>query len=391
MDALPPGVEDLPPELRAGIAARPTPLRRALGVLLRLAGVALLAVVLLRVPWQDRLHLADGRVLAGRILAVEGGTVRFEVAGTERPGERRFAASALAVRDRGLPAAEEGVFTLAGRLTAGPALLVFLITGVSVVAAAFRWGLLLRTLGVGKTLGDATALTFLGNFFNQVVPGGIVGGDVLKAVYAARGTGRGAACAVGVFTDRVVGLFGTVVLACVALIPRFADPRFHGHALLAYGILAAGLAGAALVLSRRVRRLLGVERWMPRIPLVGAFLAEADRAVLAYRERKGAVAGALLVSVGIHAGWCVANALLGSMLGLDLALGDWFAVIPPILVVSAIPLLPGGWGIGEFSFVLFLGLLGVPAAPALAVSILGRSLQMLWALPGGFVFLARRA
>ena len=39
---------------------------------------------------------------------------------------------------------------------------------------------------------------------------------------------------------------------------------------------------------------------------------------------------------------------------------------------------------------LFLGLLGVPPAAAVAVSILGRSLMMVAALPGGFVFLARR-
>jgi uncharacterized protein (TIRG00374 family) len=196
---------------------------------------------------------------------------------------------------------------------------------------------------------------------------------------------------VTVFVDRVLGLFGTVVLACAALLPRWNDPRFHGHALLAYGVLAAGLAGAALVLSRRVRAAVRLERRVPRIPLVGAFLAEADQAVLSFRERKAPLAAALALSVVIHVAWCGACAILGGMLGIDLPVSAWFAVVPPVLVVSALPFLPGGWGVGEAAFVFFLGLLGVPPAPAVAVSVLGRVTQMLWALPGGIVFLARRS
>jgi uncharacterized membrane protein YbhN (UPF0104 family) len=78
------------------------------------------------------------------------------------------------------------------------------------------------------------------------------------------------------------------------------------------------------------------------------------------------------------------------MLGLDLPVSAWFAVVPPILVVSAVPLLPGGWGLGEVSYAFFLGFLGVPPAEAVAISVLIRSLNASWALPGGFVFLARR-
>ena len=251
--------------------------------------------------------------------------------------------------------------------------------------------MLLRTQGIPATAGDAAALTFLGNFFNQVVPGGLVGGDVLKAVYAARGRERAAHAVVSVFVDRVLGLFGTVILACVALLPRWSDARFHGHAVMAYGVLAAGCAVGGALLSRRVRSGLRMESWLPRVPFVGSFLAEVDGAVLSFRERKGVIVAGLGVSVLIHAGWCGANALLGSMLGADLPVSAWFAVVPPILIVSAIPLLPGGWGLGEASYVFFLGLVGVPPAQAVAVSLLGRSIHALCALPGGIVFLSRRA
>ena len=368
----------------AGLAllllARPYPLSLTVG--------ALLAAVLWKVPWRDRVHMADGSVRTGRLASewFPGAAVRLD----EGSGVVEIPPADLAARERGMPAVEEGVLRLATRLRAGPAIAVILIAGVSVGIAALRWRMLVRAQGVPLGAGDATSLTLLGNFFNQVVPGGLVGGDVLKAIYAARGRGGTAPALVSVFTDRALGLFGTVVLACAALAPRWDDPRFHGHAVLAYGILGAGIVGAAIVFSRRLRERFSLERRAAAVPWIGSFLAEADQAIVAFRERKGLLAAGLGISVAIHCGWCGANAILGAMLGVDLPVSAWFAVIPPILVVSAVPLLPGGWGLGEASYVFFLGLVGVPPAEAVAVSILGRSVNMLWALPGGFVFLARR-
>ncbi len=382
-----PPLDGLPPEVREEVAP-PTPLRRALKMLLHVAGALLLGAILWKVPWNDRVFLKEGGELRGTILSRTAGEVEFRVSGEESP--RRFRAEELKVRDRGLPAAEEGVLTLLHRMSFVPTALVFLYVIGAGVAAGLRWRLLLRTQGIPISAKEATALTFLGNFFNQVVPGGLVGGDVIKSVYAARGREKAAHAVVSVFVDRLLGLFGTVILACVALAPRFDDLRFHGHALVAYGILIGGTIGGAAVLSRRIRAAVKMESWVPKVPFVGSFLVEVDEAVLSFRERKSVILSGLGISVLIHAGWCMANALLGHMLGVDLEVSAWFAVIPPILIVAVLPLLPGGWGLGEASYVFFLGLVGVPPAPALAISVLGRSIQMLCALPGGIVFLGRR-
>ncbi len=380
--------ESLPPELRADVGP-PSPLRRALGRLLHVVGIALLALVLWKVPWNDRALLADRTEIRGRILSEKPGEVLFQVPG--EPGPRALRAADLRIREHGLPSVEEGVFALARRMDATRTLAVLGICLAMALAAAFRWRMLLRTQGVDLRTREAVSLTFLGNFLTQVVPGGLVGGDVLKALYAARGREKAAHAMVSVFVDRVLGLFGTVVLACLALLPRWDDPRFHTHAVMAYGVLVVGTLGGGAVLSRRIRAALRMEAWIPRLPFVGGFLAEADAAVLSFRERKGVILVGLAVSVGIHTAWCCANALLGDMLGIGhLGLTDYFAVIPPILIVAVIPLLPGGWGLGEASYVYFLGLVGVPAAPAVAVSVLGRVVHMVSSLPGGFVLLARR-
>jgi uncharacterized protein (TIRG00374 family) len=389
------GEGDAGPEARlaaeAGIPVppRPGPVRRVLRVLFPLLGLALLAAVLWKVPWSDRVFLADGRVLAGHAALLPGGSVSVE--SREEGAVATVVAKAdLAVREGGLPSVEEGLVGVAGRLRWEVVVLALGLQGCLQLLAMIRWWLLLRAQGISIRFRETASLSFLGAFLNQVVPGGMVTGDFLKCLYAAKGTGRTVAAVVSVFVDRVMGLFGTVLLAGATLAGKLGDPRFHKPALLVYALLAAKTAGTVLVFSRGLRAWLRVDAWIARVPFAGAFLAEGDRAVLLYREKGGVVAASLALSLGVHAGWCVVNAIVGHGLGIDLPLSAYFAVIPAILVVSALPGLPGGWGIGEASYAVFLGLVGVPPAEAVALSMLGRILHVAWALPGGFVFLSRR-
>ena len=42
--------------------------------------------------------------------------------------------------------------------------------------------------------------------------------------------------------------------------------------------------------------------------------------------------------------------LIGEALGMSVALQDYFVLVPVILIVSAIPIGPNGWGVGELMF-----------------------------------------
>src|SRR5262249_44769721 len=62
------------------------------------------------------------------------------------------------------------------------------------VVSAVRWRDLSRPLGFTPSLGTHLGYLFAGNFFNLVLPTS-VGGDVARAWYLARGTGKGPAAA----------------------------------------------------------------------------------------------------------------------------------------------------------------------------------------------------
>ncbi|MCK4602478.1 MAG: flippase-like domain-containing protein, partial [Phycisphaerae bacterium] len=76
---------------------------------------------------------------------------------------------------------------------------------VSMLIVTVRWWFMLRIQRIRIGLWESARLTFLGLFFNAVVPG-TVGGDLVKAYYVSKHTPRKAAALVSTFVDRMMGL-----------------------------------------------------------------------------------------------------------------------------------------------------------------------------------------
>jgi uncharacterized membrane protein YbhN (UPF0104 family) len=233
---------------------------------------------------------------------------------------------------------------------------------------------------------DAVRFTFYGIFFNLVVPGA-TGGDVVKAWYAAKRTGVPTKAVVSVFVDRAVGLFALVLLAGALLFlgpdrPGYAAPRL---------LVGAAIGGAAvfvlLVLSRRVRRAIGLSALLRRLPLQHVW-SEVDAAFGLYRTHPGSLGLGLLVSLCNHVGTCVCAWLVAGALGLsEVTLGTALALVPVVSLLSAIPLVPGGWGVGELAFAYFFSPLGVAPSEAVGWSVAFRLLVLASGLPGGVLWL----
>ena len=85
-----------------------------------------------------------------------------------------------------------------------PALLFYLL---HMLVCAWRWHRLTRILGVRLSGFEALSLTMQGYFFSLVIPGGAIGGDVVKMGVLSKRTRPGAKME-GAFTilmDRIVG------------------------------------------------------------------------------------------------------------------------------------------------------------------------------------------
>ncbi len=264
-------------------------------------------------------------------------------------------------------------------------LLAFLMILLATFVAVYRWYLLLGAAELQTDLPRVCALTFIGAFFNNVMPGS-QGGDIVKAYYIAREHAhRKTEAIITVLLDRVLGITGLTIVA--GFVVPFDLERYREVGRWIYAILALELAFGVVFFSRRVRRVLGIEKLIAKLPF-GDVFKKVDEAVFIYRFRRKTVFVSLALSLLVHTVLIVGIGFIGVGIGIDTPMLSYFAVVPVGLIVMALPIAPSGWGAGEAAFIFFWRTLGIHDALAVSLLLVYRVLQMIVSLVGG-VYLAR--
>lgn len=267
-------------------------------------------------------------------------------------------------------------------LAIAPMLLSPLFTGI-------RWHGLLRAQGIPIRLVRTLRLNWCGMFFNNVMFG-LTGGDVVKAWFVARETERKAAAVTTVFLDRVIGLTGMLAMAAVATLFVLDVPEMREASRAIVVLMLAVAAGALVFFSRRLRRRLGLEWLLARVP-AARHVQKIDRAVMLYRHRPWTLVASMMWSVLNQVSIFVGLYILSRAMGMRVPLVYFFVLPPIVTIVSALPINVAGWGVGEWMFAQLFALVGVGAAQAVSMSVLFRICQtVLVSLPGALMIPGRR-
>lgn len=240
-----------------------------------------------------------------------------------------------------------------------------------VLALAWRWSLLVSALGPGVNYVTALRVTFVSTVLNLTLPTS-VGGDIGR-VWLGKRHGvalvSGSAAAV---LDRGIGLFTLVVMVALS--------AFYLGSLVVEVSLVTFLLVAALLVVLAIRR---ADRLQENHAL--RLFADATRVVLADRRT-------MFLTHGLSLAGHVAAALIAASLahGLGLPLSAWNAVLlfPAVLLVTAVPVSIGGWGLRELAAIPVLGLAGFDAESATAIALLFGLTQLAAALIGTLVLSA---
>ena len=261
---------------------------------------------------------------------------------------------------------------------------LLLILGGAVVAIT-RWWRLLAVAGCATRWTSAFRLSFLGFFFNIVLPAGITGGDVIKAVLVVReNPERRADAFVTVVVDRALGLLVLMGLAVVVVLvsgDRFAELRL-AVILAFFGTLFA----LGILLHPPTRRWLGLSAILERMPQRDR-LKRIEAALRQYSEKPLEILFAVVLSGVNHL--CIGGSVfvLGHSFGDDLSYVEYLGVAAIANTISSIPIAPSGWGVGELAFGYLFKTLGSPGTIGVAVSVTYRLLGMLVGLAGGLFLL----
>jgi hypothetical protein len=244
--------------------------------------------------------------------------------------------------------------------------------GLSFFGAAIeatRLGLLLNPQTMQLSFGQRYRLISVGTFFNFCLPGA-TGGDVVKLYYlASENRGRGIELAMVLLIDRVVAL--TSLLALVIGLALLDGQLIGKYALIRWfvTVAAAGMGGLLLAAiascSTTIKQSRVFRSLICKLPF-HHYLERASDALYAFRNHKRAITLAALVCLFGHLAWtgmflCVGTILMPQAKGLAIAV---LALIG--MLANALPITPGGLGVGEAAFDRLFNMAGfIGGAPLL--------------------------
>ena len=272
----------------------------------------------------------------------------------------------------------------------------------AVMLTIVRWYMLVRSLNMPFQLSNAFRLGFVGYLFNFLTLG-VVGGDLLKAIFIARQQpGRHAEAIASVVVDRVIGLYALFLLGAVSFLfvdlqaTSVRDPKQLEFIQLicrvTFGCTIAGAVGFGILLLPGFTT---APFWdaLTQLPRVGGTIEKLIGALRMYRRQPRLLAIALVMSLGTHTLFVMSIYLIALGLpGNEPSLATHFVIVPIANVAGAIPL-PGGMGPFEYTLdLVYRGVSSVAVAPrqGFVIALAFRVITLLIAMVGVVYYLTSR-
>jgi uncharacterized protein (TIRG00374 family) len=265
---------------------------------------------------------------------------------------------------------------------------------ITFLITSYRWYLLLRALEISITIARAFVINMVGAFYNTFLPGS-TGGDVVKAVYAAKQTTRHRTRAVmSVIVDRILGLLALVLLGGVMAAYQYVklpptDPAAHLCAEVAIGSLAIMLAtciGLFVYYHPLLRKYTGVEFILRKLPMQRQ-IQKVMEVMEIYRRRPVLILLAVIGSIPVHGTVVLSAMFAGMAFNLPIPLSYYWVVVPVVVLSGSIPISPQGAGVMEFFAIMLTRRYGCTVSQAFALTMSIRIVQILWNLVGGLFVL----
>lgn len=256
-------------------------------------------------------------------------------------------------------------------------ILALLLQLASTLTAAYRWSLIQQWLGDPPDTRFYVKSYFKGSLFNQLLPTSI-GGDAYRILENGHRIGSHKEAFFGVFIDRIAGLLGLLLLSALALI-WLPDLLPSNITFIITLILIVGFSGAIFGLC-----LHKLPRW--KLPLWSSLQKLSRRFARVYRNGR-TISLQLGLSVITHLFSMLVLMSLGQSLGLNFDLMVYLAVIPPVILLTLLPLSFAGWGIREGAMIGIFALIGAPAEAVLAMSVIYGLTLVAASLPGLWFFI----
>jgi glycosyltransferase 2 family protein len=272
---------------------------------------------------------------------------------------------------------------LVARLNLGSAMWIGVALTVAffqVFIGALRWREISSDCGAPLSIPQANHFNLIGSFFNQTLPSSI-GGDALRLWLVGRLWGWRAAT-YSVFVDRAIGLIALAVIIVVSLpwsYNRIGDS--HGRTALLIVDIAALAAGSGFLLLDKLPWP-WLKTWWGTQPLT-ACSRIANHALFSWKRGPRIAFLSLLIHLlAVVIAWCAARSIAAPVMFQQV-----FQLIPPVMLITMLPVSIAGWGVREATMGLAFGYAGLMTNEGVNVSLLFGAVYFIVGAFGGLVWI----
>jgi uncharacterized membrane protein YbhN (UPF0104 family) len=259
--------------------------------------------------------------------------------------------------------------------------LAIALTFLQIFVGVLRWREISAECGAPLGMMQAMRYNVIGTFFNQTLPSSI-GGDAVRLWLVSRAGAGWRAATYSIFVDRAVGLIALAIIIVASLpwsLRLIGDPDGRS-ALLAVDFIA--LAGGIGFMILGALRWSWLKRWWGTHHL-HACAVIADRVIFS-RERgpKVAVLSLLVHVLTAVIAWCVVKSIAAPVL-----FSQVFQLVPPVMLITMLPISIAGWGVREATMGLAFGYAGLMSSEGVNVSLLFGAVSFIVGAFGGLVWI----
>jgi hypothetical protein len=252
---------------------------------------------------------------------------------------------------------------------------------LQIFVGVLRWREISEACGAPLATSLAMRFNMIGAFFNQTLPSAI-GGDAVRLWLVARAGAGWRAATYSIFVDRAIGLIALAVII-VASLPwsynLISDPQ--GRVALLFVDFAA-LAGGLGFLLFGALRWEWLKRWWGTHH-IHACATIANQVIFSRDRGPKIVVLSLLVHVmAVVIAWCVVQSIAAPV-----AFGEIFQLVPPVMLITMLPISIAGWGVREATMGLAFGYAGLMTNEGVNVSLLFGAISFIIGAIGGLIWI----
>lgn len=248
--------------------------------------------------------------------------------------------------------------------------ITFSLTVSKKVIESFRWKLVLESKKYKEKLIRLFSLYMIGGFFNIFLPS-TLGGDTLRILYVKRKELSLKTATSTVLFERMIGLYSIFIMAIIAISIGWNSIMVEMRLpVLVISCICTLLMTSVFILYDKI---LSFTKQLSSKISLNIFLKFYSYLKLFNFKEYGAKIALIcfFLSIFIQLIVICITALIGYSMDLDeIGLLNYFVIMPPIWVITMLPISIGGFGVREGLFILLLAPLGIGIEQSTLLSLL---------------------